>query len=106
MVGGGPFRFKPCVRLPRYRPSWTDIFISSRSARPSYRDGGVGSVRVVSGWGRLCGGRAGDRINKRVTFFTAATCSLNQTLVVFGAVSLPQLHICSVEPALAAPAAA
>lgn len=47
--GGGPFRFKLCVRLPRYR---ADIFISSRSWRPSLcRARGVHSACVVLGLG-------------------------------------------------------
>lgn len=72
LVGGGPFRFKPCVRLSRYRSSRTDIFISSRSSRPSLRgDGGVHSACVGSGLGLGGGGvlhwsgwRGGDRINE------------------------------------------
>lgn len=98
---GGPFRFKLCVRLPRYRPSSTDIFLSSRASRPSLcRDRGVHSACVMLGLrgGRgvlhLCGWRAGDGTNQGRRSSDLLCCVLLQ------------LRICSVKPPLAALAAA
>lgn len=97
--GGGPFRFKPCVRLPRYRTSRTDIFISSRSSRPSLcRHGGSTAHAWCQGWGvvlHFCGWRAGDRINEgwRSSNSCVTTRSLKQKLVFWCCVTSAAAHL-------------
>lgn len=96
---GGPFRFKLCVRLPRYRPSWTDIFLSSRASRPSLcRDRGVHGACVVLGLrGGFCICVAGVPVMGQTK---------GDVLQTYCVVLQLQLRVCSVKPPLAALAAA